>query len=335
MQDTAPGSKAAKFVAANPFGPMADPFAGMDDDQKEYQKQLSENVNNRVQDGLKELKKRHENGTNEVDDRDRAPTGDPYRAHQAQMLQKLRREKIEEEKRKANNIARHQTLQEESKNIFSNKNGEDGDDEQNDDSDDEYDDLLNDDIELDAIRQRRIKEMREAQAKAAEMKSLGHGDYRTISQDDFLPECTGKSEYVAVHFFHKGFERCKIMDHHLKIIASLHISCKFLRMDAEKCPFFIARLKIRTLPTLIIFQDGKAADRLTGFEGLAKDPSNPDNWETGRLQEWIAKTGAIKYKRPTEEIKEEMRRMGIKPRGTVWSGTRTGGFYEAEYDEDS
>ena len=30
--------KAAKFVAANPLGPMANPFEGMDDDEKEYQK---------------------------------------------------------------------------------------------------------------------------------------------------------------------------------------------------------------------------------------------------------------------------------------------------------
>jgi hypothetical protein len=29
LQESAPGGKAAKFVAANPLGPMADPFAGM------------------------------------------------------------------------------------------------------------------------------------------------------------------------------------------------------------------------------------------------------------------------------------------------------------------
>lgn len=28
-QESAGGGKAAKFVAANPLGPMADPFAGM------------------------------------------------------------------------------------------------------------------------------------------------------------------------------------------------------------------------------------------------------------------------------------------------------------------
>ena len=117
-----------------------------------------------------------------------------------------------------------------------------------------------------------------------------------------------------MHFFHSEFERCKVMDHHLKIIAPLHISCKFLRIDAEKAPFFITKLKVQTLPTLIVLKDGKVVDRLTGFEGLALDPAEPDKWHTGRLRQWIATTGAIKYIVPTEEVREEMR----KVRKTCW-----------------
>ncbi len=282
-----------------------------------------------MENSIKELQERHAKGTQEVDDPDRAPTGSAYKIH-AQM----QREKMTEQRQRAQENERLKSMKEEANNMFDTKN-EDGNNDKDEDSDDEYDDLLNDDKELDAIRERRIREMRQMQMKLAEQKSLGHGEIRLITQDEFLTECTGKSEYVAVHFFHNEFQRCKIMDHHLKIIAPKHMSCKFLRMDAEKAPFFIHKLQIKTLPTLIVFREGKTVDRLTGFEGLVIDPSEPDKWHTGRLEAWLASTGAIKYKVPTEEIKDEMRRMGIRPKGTtVWSGTSRSGYQSKAYDSD-
>ena len=186
-----------------------------------------------MENSIKELQERHAKGTQEVDDPDRAPTGSAYKIH-AQM----QREKMTEQRQRAQENERLKSMKEEANNMFDTKN-EDGNNDKDEDSDDEYDDLLNDDKELDAIRERRIREMRQMQMKLAEQKSLGHGEIRLITQDEFLTECTGKSEYVAVHFFHNEFQRCKIMDHHLKIIAPKHMSCKFLRMDAEKAPFFI------------------------------------------------------------------------------------------------
>ena len=44
--------------------------------------------------------------------------------------------------------------------------------------------------------------------KRAALHSKGHGEYRDISQDDFLPEVTG-SALVLVHFYHQDFERCR------------------------------------------------------------------------------------------------------------------------------
>jgi hypothetical protein len=78
------------------------------------------------------------------------------------------------------------------------------------------------------------------------------------------------------------------------------------------------------LPTLIVFQNGKVIGRLTGFKGLvAKDPTKPDEWHTTRLQEWLSSTGAIEYTAvvPTEEIREEMDRLGLMhSRGAaIWS----------------
>jgi len=71
----------------------------------------------------------------------------------------------------------------------------------------------------------------------------GHGKYTEIVETEFLPNVTG-SKFVVVHFYHKDFERCKIVDHHLRQIASTHVEAKFVYLDAEKAPFFIQKLQV-------------------------------------------------------------------------------------------
>ena len=67
------------------------------------------------------------------------------------------------------------------------------------------------------------------------------------------------------HFYHKDFERCKIVDMHLRDISKQHIEARFIYMDAEKAPFFIQKLQIQVLPTIVCFIDGIAVDRVVGF----------------------------------------------------------------------
>lgn len=56
---------------------------------------------------------------------------------------------------------------------------------------------------------------------------------------------------------------------HLSRLAKTHIECKFLKMNAEKAPFFVQKLVIRVLPTVVCFKDGVAfPSRVVGFEGL-------------------------------------------------------------------
>ena len=263
---------------------------------------------------MEDLKEKHRTGTNEIDDPDRAPTGDPYQRHQAEM-ERRRKEAMAKAEKRREEEAREMQM----KKIHA-VSMERYEIDESDDSDDEFlkDFEDNTDPELERIRAQRIETLRMKQTELAENKAKGHGEYRTIFQDDFLPECTG-SKFVAVHFFHNEFQRCKIMDFHLERIAPMHLKCKFVRIDAEKAPFFVAKLQVRTLPTLIVFDDGKAIQRLTGFDGLAIDPKEPDKWHTGKLQEWLAGTGAIEYKRPTEEVIDEMRRLGLKQHGAIWS----------------
>ena len=329
FQNSAGAGKAAKFVNANPLGPMADPFAGLDDDQKEYQKVVAENVNKRMDKAMGDLKKKYanggggQNGEGSVDQ----PSGDAYKDHQNAMRRKNEQGKAASEAQRLDDVA---TLKTERDNLRHNGrlNGEPTGDEE-----DEYDELLTEldhDPDMEAIRNCRMQEMRATQSERAENLAKGHGQYRHIGQDEFLPEVTS-SKYVAVHFFHKNFERCKIMDHHLDLIAPFHIECKFLKIDAEKAPFFVQKLQVQTLPTLVVMKDGVVIDRLTGFGDLAIDLAEPDKWHTSKLQAWIAGTGAIKFVMPSEEIRKELKKLGIPQRGTIWSENRA---HDSESEED-
>jgi thioredoxin-like negative regulator of GroEL len=39
-----------------------------------------------------------------------------------------------------------------------------------------------------------------------------------------------------------------------------------MKINAEKCPFFVEKLKIKVLPTIIYFIDGKSVHTVTGFD---------------------------------------------------------------------
>lgn len=276
------------------------------DGDKDIQEQLAENVNKRLEKALEELQEKHRTGTNEVDDPDRAPTGPAYQMIRQQQEALRQAERMKQMQADEKQLAESERLAQLRQRVATQLNSHDED---GDDSD--YDDLL-DDPALDELRDARLEQMKQAHEKKMQDLAKGHGQVRTITQDEFLPECTGSSEYVAVHFFHKEFQRCEIMDFHFKEVATKHTECKCLRIDAEKAPFFVEKLQVRTLPTLIVFCEGKAVDRLTGFEGLIEDPSRPDEWSTRRLAEWMSRTGAIHYTPSAEEIRQDMERLGVK-----------------------
>ncbi|CAI5702031.1 unnamed protein product [Peronospora effusa] len=154
--------------------------------------------------------------------------------------------------------------------------------EEESDSDDEtMVDDLDKDPELERIRAMRLKELKFEYEETQKLMAKGHGEYREIVQDEFLKEVTS-SPLVAVHFYHRDFERCKIMDMHLAKVAPRHMECKFLKLNAEKAPFFVEKLAIRVLPSIVCFKDGVAfLQRVIGFEGLLQDEEKVEVMNSG------------------------------------------------------
>ena len=111
--------------------------------------------------------------------------------------------------------------------------------------------------------------------------------YEKIKEDEFLNYVT-KLKFTVVHFFHKEFQRCQIMDKHLKLLCQEFPNTQFLAIDAAKAPFFVQKLSIRTLPTLCIFIDGVLKDKVLGFEGLSGD-----EFLTYELAARLAESGVV------------------------------------------
>lgn len=118
--------------------------------------------------------------------------------------------------------------------------------------------------DLDVIRARRLAELKRISELESKFRGLGHGDYTEIDEREFL-DAVIKSARAVVHFYHRDFARCKAVDKNLAIVAPAVIGTRFLKVNAEKCPFFVEKLKIKVLPTLVYLIDGKTIHTVTGF----------------------------------------------------------------------
>jgi len=62
---------------------------------------------------------------------------------------------------------------------------------------------------------------------------------------------------------------------HLGNIVKSHTEALIVKIDAEKCPFFVTKLQVKVLPTIISFIDGIAVDHIIGFEELGGQDDFP------------------------------------------------------------
>lgn len=84
----------------------------------------------------------------------------------------------------------------------------------------------------------------ETRKKVESKKNKPYGVYNEIFEDQFLDTML-KNKKVVCHFYHTDFERCKIMDKHLKLIAAEHPETLFVKINADKTPFFTVKLSIK------------------------------------------------------------------------------------------
>lgn len=144
-----------------------------------------------------------------------------------------------------------------------------------------------DDIE--ALRERRLQQLKKAAERRSRWLSLGHGEYTEIPEKEFF-NAVKASDRVVCHFYRENWP-CKVMDKHLQLLAKQHIETRFLKVHAEKSPFLTEKLRVVVLPTLALIKNAKVDDYVVGFDELG----GADDFSTEELEERLAKAQVISY----------------------------------------
>ncbi|KAL4361610.1 hypothetical protein GQ457_04G002850 [Hibiscus cannabinus] len=145
-----------------------------------------------------------------------------------------------------------------------------------------------DDDDLEAIRERRLQQMKKMAEKRSRWIGLGHGEYYEIPAEKDFFSIVKASERVVCHFYRENWP-CKVMDKHLSALAKQHIETRFVKINAEKSPFLAEKLKIVVLPTLALIKNAKVDDYVVGFDELG----GTDEFSTEDLEDRLAKAQVI------------------------------------------
>ena len=143
-----------------------------------------------------------------------------------------------------------------------------------------------------------------------QINDIGHGEYNEISGDKEFFAALKKCPAAAIHFYRPATERCRIMDKHMKILAKKYVEAKFLKINAEKCPYVCEKLQIWCLPSVVLVKEGKTNYTIVGFNDMGCE----DEFETDEMAFVLGEKGIIKYQGPAPEDKEQIPRGG-KRRG--------------------
>lgn len=158
-----------------------------------------------------------------------------------------------------------------------------------------------DNLDISELREIRRKELVKQQRQKEAWLTQGHGQYSEIPDEKEFFEVSKKSDNIVCLFYRDDSPRCKIVDHHLKILARKHIEAKFCKLNAEKCPFLTKRLRIKVIPTIALIVNSKTKDYIVGFTDLG----NCDDFSTETLEYRISLSGVIEYNEDPPEISKK------------------------------
>lgn len=173
------------------------------------------------------------------------------------------------------------------------------------------------DDDLEGLRQKRLDALKKFEKKKRDWLQKGHGEYSELaSEPDFFEACKA-SEHVVIHFYRQSTFRCSIVDKHLAILAQKHVETRFCKISVDKAPFLCERMKIRVLPTIVLFKDFKSKDFIIGFDDLG----GVDDFTTEMMEWRIARSGIINYNGdltvPPAQAAKERRPMFSVERKTI------------------
>ena len=140
------------------------------------------------------------------------------------------------------------------------------------------------------LREARIQQLSTDLSRARVLRNEGYGVYAELKDEKQAMDVTTSHKKCVLHFFKSDFNRCRIMDQHLKQLAEQHLEARVCRINVENAPFLVTKLNVKVLPCVIAFVDGVSVDRIVGFEGLG---IGQDSFETLDLEQGLRRSGVL------------------------------------------
>jgi hypothetical protein len=152
-----------------------------------------------------------------------------------------------------------------------------------------------DEDDIERLRRERMETLRKGAAERSKWVAAGHGSYKDCGGDQkaFFEELK-KETRAVVHFYRASTRRCEIVDKHLDILARKHIETKFMRIDAERSPFVVERLRVVMLPTIMLVRNNKTDHSKTDHSIIGFDEmGRRDDFATETLEALLLAHGVL------------------------------------------
>lgn len=149
------------------------------------------------------------------------------------------------------------------------------------------------DESLAKYREQRLEELKKEFGKidrAAAERGSELGNVSFVSAEKELMDLVMKSEVCMVHFYQPEFSRCKLMNERLALLAEKHVDVGIFAIQASQAPFLVTKVKIKVLPVVVAYKNGKEVARLVGFEGLS---TNGTDFSVEALELWMFRERVI------------------------------------------
>ena len=92
-----------------------------------------------------------------------------------------------------------------------------------------------------------------------------------VTDADFESQVLAAGQAVLVEFWAEWCAPCRMIAPVVEdLAAELSGRVKFVKMDIDTNPEVPSRLGVMSVPTLIVFKDGQAADRTVGYRSSLK-----------------------------------------------------------------
>lgn len=167
--------------------------------------------------------------------------------------------------------------------------------------------LEEDDGAFAALRERRLEQLHAELSRAKVMKETSHGTYMEIKDEKAVLGMTTSTKLCVVHFMKPDFNRCRIMDDKLAVLAEKHFDTRFVNINVDNAPFLVVKLNVQVLPCVISFKDGVSVDRIIGFEGVG---SKPDSITASELEARLLSCGVLVRSKMTKD--DDRRRIAAR-----------------------